>query len=88
MDRAIEIENQLDYISRQLGQLKITETLPDVDLSSQHLVNCAMDVRSAVMKYLAVVIRYESKTSGVVCMMFPHSLLTGPRESCAYIPKR
>jgi hypothetical protein len=74
--RATEIEYQLDYISRQLGQLEVTEELPNAGVPSYHLINCAMEVHSAVMIYLAVLIRYESKIGGVVGMSTPVSLLT------------
>jgi len=68
IDRAAEIEAHLDYISRQLGQLEVTEELPGAGVPSDHLINCAMEVRSAVMIYLAVLIRYESKVGGVMGM--------------------
>jgi hypothetical protein len=64
--RKKEIESQLDFISRQLGQLQITETLPTSAISSQALINSAMDVRSAVMQYLAVQIRHESYALGLL----------------------
>ena len=63
--RKEEIENTLDYISRQLGQLQITETLPTVNVPSQALINSAMEVRSAVMRYLAVQIRHQSTALGL-----------------------
>jgi len=62
--RREEIENTLDYISRQLGQLQITKRLPTVNVPSQALINSAMDVRSAVMRYLAVQIRGQSNALG------------------------
>jgi hypothetical protein len=66
--RATEIESELDYISRQLGQLEVTEELPNAGVPSHHLINSAMEVHSAVMIYLAVLIRYESKAGGIVGM--------------------
>jgi len=66
--RASEIEDELDYISRQLGHLEVTEELPNAGVPSDHLINCAMEVHSTVMVYLAILIRYESKVGGVVGM--------------------
>jgi len=66
LGRRDDIEKTLDYISRQLGQLQIIESLPTVNVPSQALINSAMDVRSAVMRYLAVQIRHESNALGVV----------------------
>lgn len=63
--RREEIENTLDYISRQLGQLQITETLPTVNVPSHALFNSAMEVRSAVMRYLTVQIRHQSTALGL-----------------------
>ena len=79
LERAAEIENRLDYISRQLGQLQILETLPNVNVPSQNLVNSALEVRAAVMRYLAVMIRYESKASGVmgIIKVFGANLCSG-----------
>jgi len=68
IDREAEIEAQLDYISRQLGQLEVTEELPNAGVPSHHLIDCAMEVHSAVMIYLAILIRYESRVGGVMGM--------------------
>jgi hypothetical protein len=68
VDRGTEIEGQLDFISRQLGQLEVAEELPSAGVPSEHLINCVMEVHSAVMIYLAVLIRYESKLGGVMGM--------------------
>ena len=66
ISRRKEIETQLDFISRQLGQLQIITALPATTVPSHTLVNSAMDVRSAVMGYLAVQIRHESIALGIV----------------------
>ena len=58
----------LDYISRQLGQLQIVRRLPDVDVQSEQLVNRAIDVISAALKYLAVQIRHSANPLGVLGM--------------------
>lgn len=56
----------LDYISRQLGQLDIVQRLPDTGVPSDQLVNRAMDVLSASLKYLAVHIDRESARLGII----------------------
>ena len=66
LSRTTAIERHLDFISRQLGHLQIVDTLPDVSISSQSLVNTAIDVRSAVLRYLAIQIRNESSRMGIV----------------------
>ena len=67
------IEQRLDYISRQLRQLKIIEVLPNTTIPSRYLVNCAIDVRSAIMKYLALQIRHESEHLNVLGTMISDS---------------
>jgi hypothetical protein len=62
----LEIETRLDYISRQLEQLRIVERLPHSDVSAQALINSAMDVQSAVMNYIAIQIRHQSGSFGIV----------------------
>ena len=54
----------LDYIDRQLQQLRIVQDLPENSVSPDVLVNRAMDVRSASMNYVAVHIHHESQTYG------------------------
>jgi hypothetical protein len=66
LGRRDDIEKTLDYISRQLAQLQITESLPTANVPSQALINSAMDVRSDVMRYLAVQIRHESNALGIM----------------------
>jgi hypothetical protein len=66
LGRRDDIEKTLDYISRQLGQLQITESLPTANVPSQALINSAMDVRSDVMRYLAVQIRHQSIALGIM----------------------
>jgi hypothetical protein len=66
LKRRDEIEKGLDYISRQLGQIQIIENLPTAEVKSQTLVNTAMDVRSSVMRYLAIQIRHESTHFGIL----------------------
>jgi hypothetical protein len=66
LDRKEEIERELDYISRQLGQLDTVNNLPKLDIPSQNLINCAIDVRTTVMTYLSVQIRHELKHGGIL----------------------
>jgi len=66
LDRKEEIERELDYISRQLGQLDTVNNLPKLEVPSQNLINCAIDVRSAVMTYLSVQIRHELRHGGIL----------------------
>jgi hypothetical protein len=66
LKRRDEIEKGLDYISRQLGQLQIIETLPSAEVMSQTLINSAMDVRTSVMRYIAIQIRHESRHFGII----------------------
>jgi hypothetical protein len=73
---------RFEYISRQLAQLEIVKNLPDADVSSDHLVNRAMDVLSASLMYMAIQIRHEAGYFGVAGKLPhpPHSRLTGSRE--------
>ena len=51
----------LDYIDRQLEQLKIVQHIPEESVRPDVLVNRAMDVRAASMHYIAVHIQHESR---------------------------
>lgn len=62
--RTIIIEEKLDYISRQFGQLQIVEQIPD-GVGSLELVNRAIDVKSSAFVFLAALIRHESRGLGV-----------------------
>jgi hypothetical protein len=54
-----DIEKTLDYIYRQLGQLRIINDLPNCGVPAQELRNRALDVKSGVMLYIAVHLAYE-----------------------------
>jgi hypothetical protein len=56
----------LDYISRQLALLEITNRLPDAGVQSDQLVHRTMDVFSAALTYVAVHISHESNQLGVI----------------------
>ena len=65
----MEVEKRLEYISRQLGRLDIIQTLPKSEVSPDEVIDCAMDVRSAIMIYLAVNISRLSRkgnTTGLI----------------------
>ena len=66
MARRKAVEQKLDYISYQLGLLKITDRLPDAEVESNTLHNRSVDVFSAASIYLAAHIRHESNRLGVV----------------------
>jgi hypothetical protein len=81
LDRRNSMGERFEYISRQLAQLEIVKNLPDADVSSDHLVNRAMDVLSASLMYMAIQIRHEAGYFGVAGKLPPpHSRLTGSRE--------
>jgi hypothetical protein len=54
----------LDYISRELARVKVSVKL--VNRDGVGLDYRGMDVRSAVLNYLAIHIRRESKTLGII----------------------
>ena len=59
------MDASLDYISQQLEQLAILDSLPQ-DLKQREIViNRAMDVRSASMLFLAVNIRHDLTPLGI-----------------------
>ena len=60
LKRRSEIEETLDYISRELGQVQIINRLPSAKVPSEALINSALELRSSVMRYLSAVIRRES----------------------------
>lgn len=64
--RRKDIEQQLDYISHQLGQLEIIERLPISGVKTDPLFNRAVDVLTAIYEYLAVHIRHESGRFGFI----------------------
>jgi hypothetical protein len=66
LGRKKEIEDTLDYISRQLEQLNVIGQLPQTNVHSEALAHRAMDVRSAAMVYIAVHIQHESRHFGIV----------------------
>jgi hypothetical protein len=64
------INKRLDWISRQLGLLEITQHIPaEADVDSTQIKNRAMDVLSAVFVFLEVNIDHEISRLGVVGMI-------------------
>ena len=64
--RKEEVERTLNFMYQQLEQLEILDILPE-DLEHERresVVNCAIDVRSASMIYLAVNIRHQATPGG------------------------
>lgn len=59
--RSGEIEEMLDYMYRQLGQLEIVavDDLLEIVVPSKALLNRSLDVKSAALLYLSVHIRHE-----------------------------
>ena len=64
--RKAEIEKKLDYISRELARVDVIKKFPNSDVEFVALAHRVMDVRSAVITYIAVHIRYESSLFGVI----------------------
>lgn len=64
--RKQELEETLDYMCQQLGQLQIVCRLPREIEGLQSIINRAMDVRSAFMVYLAMHIHHEATPGGTL----------------------
>jgi len=65
IQRKQEIEDKLDFISQQLGQLRILDSLPRIAVSPDSLLNRAIDVRAACLLFLAIHIHRESQRTGI-----------------------
>jgi hypothetical protein len=70
VDREVSRKNEiglaLDYINRQLGQLKVITELPDSGVPPITLINRAVDVKSAALTYIAVRIHHQSGRFGTL----------------------
>jgi hypothetical protein len=66
LDRRQAIEEKLQYISRQIGRLEVINQVPSSEFECDQLVNRATDVISASLAYIAISIRRESATLGVI----------------------
>jgi hypothetical protein len=63
--RVADIDKTLDYVYRQLGQLRIIKNLPKSEVPSEALVNSALDVKSAVVMYIAVHLSHQCNRLGI-----------------------
>ena len=72
--RKVEIEKKLDYIARELARVNIIKKLPNNDVEFIALAYRVMDVRSAVITYIAVHIRRESNMMGIMGKLIAFSL--------------
>lgn len=66
LTRKEELEKTLDYISRELARVNFTTKITGQEIESIGLVHRAMDVRSAVINYIAVQICRETKRFGII----------------------
>ena len=66
VERKNEIGNVLGYIHRQLGQLKVVDSLPDSGVPPTALINRSLDVKSAALTYIAIHICHESGRLGTL----------------------
>jgi hypothetical protein len=64
--RKHEFEKTLDYMCQQLGHLQIINHLPQDLNGLGTVVNCAMDVRSAFMVYLARHVQQQATPAGTI----------------------
>ena len=60
-----EVGNTLDYIYRQLGRLRVLNQLPKSEISSDALENRSRDVKSAVMRYIAINLSHQCNRLGL-----------------------
>jgi hypothetical protein len=59
------LRRELEHMWQILGQLEVIKSLPD-DVEHTSLTNRAIDVRSAMMLYLAVEIEHSDNPLGIV----------------------
>jgi hypothetical protein len=60
-----EIEKALDYIYYQLGQLYVIHDLPVSSVPSEALINRALNVKSAVLTYIATHLSHDCNRLGI-----------------------
>ena len=65
IDSKTEVSDTLDYIYRQLGRLRMLNQLPKNEISSDALENRRRDVKSAVMRYIAVNLSHQCNRLGL-----------------------
>ena len=64
MSRKEELDNALDYFAQQLEELEVVSVLPDDIEQRDYVLNRALDVRSASMMYLAILLHHNSTAFG------------------------
>jgi hypothetical protein len=64
--RRRDVEKALEFIHYQLQQLEVINELPDSEVRPTALINRAMDVKSAVLTFIAVHIRHEGNRLGLI----------------------
>jgi hypothetical protein len=62
----VEITRALDYLCQQLGELDVTSILPDDVERRDILINRAIDVRTACMRYLTSHILHDATPLGII----------------------
>jgi hypothetical protein len=75
------VQNKVEYISLQLGQLSVIENLPDANIEPNQLINRATDVLSTALTYLAVHIGREPRFLGVLGRLPSRALLIMTRRN-------
>ena len=66
IDRKEELSKTLDYLSQQFAHLQLANSLPEDFEQRDFIANRALDVRSATMMYLAIMIRHNSTAFGTL----------------------
>jgi hypothetical protein len=73
ISRKVEVENTLNFIHRQLGQLNVIHKLPKTEVPPTALINRSIDVKSAALTYIAVHLRYVTRRLGLIGHLFKAS---------------
>jgi hypothetical protein len=78
IDKELAIKNKLpdafETILQLMERLQVCDVLPD-DLSQRDFItNRALDMRSASMVYLAVIIRHHSRRGGIPGSSMPYDI--------------
>ena len=64
LTRKAELLKSLDYICHQVGQLEVVDVIPPDLEQLDVVINRAIDVRSAAMRYLAYQIQHDTNRLG------------------------
>ena len=79
--RKEELERMLEYLCQQFAHLELVNVLPDNLEQRDLVVNRALDVRSASMMYLAVMIRHDATPLGTPGTKSQYIYLNKVRQS-------